>query len=94
EVLFDASHPNQMTLVLLGTTTPVLSLEIADDGRYIIKQYLPLDEPAGSNKIRIDLAVDVIDFDGDRSKASTLSLEITDGENPDGTTGDMMVVEG
>ncbi|WP_171029061.1 hypothetical protein, partial [Photobacterium damselae] len=94
EVLFDASHPNQMTLVLLGTTTPVLSLEIADDGRYIIKQYLPLDEPAGSNKIHIDLAVDVIDFDGDRSKASTLSLEITDGENPDGTTGDMMVVEG
>ncbi|WP_154140251.1 retention module-containing protein [Photobacterium damselae] len=94
EVLFDASHPNQMTLVLLGTTTPVLSLEIADDGRYVIKQYLPLDEPAGSNKIHIDLAVDVIDFDGDRSKASTLSLEITDGENPDGTTGDMMVVEG
>ncbi|HIF9541888.1 TPA: retention module-containing protein [Photobacterium damselae] len=94
EVLFDASHPNQMTLVLLGTTTPVLSLEIADDGRYIIKQYLPLDEPAGSNKIHIDLAVDVIDFDGDRSKASTISLEITDGENPDGTTGDMMVVEG
>ncbi|ODA22827.1 retention module-containing protein [Photobacterium damselae] len=91
EVLFDA---NQMTLVLLGTTTPVLSLEIADDGRYVIKQYLPLDEPAGSNKIHIDLAVDVIDFDGDRSKASTLSLEITDGENPDGTTGDMMVVEG
>ncbi|WP_138976633.1 retention module-containing protein [Photobacterium damselae] len=94
EVLFDASHPNQMTLVLLGTTTPVLSLEIADDGRYVIKQYLPLGEPAGSNKIHIDLAVDVIDFDGDRSKASTLSLEITDGENPDGTTGDMMVVEG
>ncbi|HIF9385501.1 TPA: retention module-containing protein [Photobacterium damselae] len=94
EVLFDASHPNQMTLVLLGTTTPVLSLEIADDGRYIIKQYLPLDEPAGSNKIHIDLAVDVIDFDGDRSKASTISLEITDGENPDGITGDMMVVEG
>ncbi|WP_146151673.1 retention module-containing protein [Photobacterium sp. GB-50] len=91
---FDDGKSNQIMVFLTGTTTPVLSLSIATDGYYNITQYLPIDQPVTPNTNTISLPFHVVDFDNDSSNDATLTLVITDGQNPTGTNITLETVEG
>ncbi|PSV02738.1 hypothetical protein C0W80_07040 [Photobacterium leiognathi subsp. mandapamensis] len=88
------TQTNEVTLYLMGTTTPVLSLTIDTDGKYDITQYLPIDQPVTPNTNTIAIPYHVVDFDGDSSNDATLTLVITDGQNPTGANTTIETVEG
>ncbi|MCK6261748.1 retention module-containing protein [Vibrio sp. ZSDE26] len=70
----------ELTLSLVGSNEPILTVTINTDGRYTYQQFKPL-EHNDSDEVSLSLPTIITDFDQD-SVTNSIDIVITDGNNP------------
>ncbi|MEZ8823088.1 retention module-containing protein [Vibrio amylolyticus] len=74
-----------LTLSVVGSDDPVLTVSLSTDGSYTFQQFKPLEhngsDGSDNDVLTLSLATIITDFDQD-SVANSINVSITDGDNP------------